>query len=128
MRVDRVSAPPARPATRPASGAAGFAGLLEDAAPAAAAAPPHALPPVADILAAEADAGVADRQARRHARAMLQALAALQLAVLGGTAAEARARLAELAAQPAEATDPLLRLILREIGARAAVELARGET
>jgi hypothetical protein len=59
---------------------------------------------------------------------MLQALAALQLAVLGGTAAEARARLAELAAQPAEATDPLLRLILREIGARAAVELARGET
>ncbi|MEJ0049131.1 MAG: flagellar assembly protein FliX [Rhodospirillales bacterium] len=39
--------------------------------------------------------------------------------------AEARVLLARLAASAPEADDPVLRLILREIGVRAAVELAR---
>jgi hypothetical protein len=65
-----------------------------------------------------------DRKARRHGRAMLQALGALQVVLLegGGPAAEA---LSHLAADVPEADDPVLRLILREIGVRAAVELAR---
>jgi hypothetical protein len=66
----------------------------------------------------------ADRKARRHGRAMLRALGALQVSLLDGTATEAQA-LAQLAAGAPEADDPILRLILREIGVRAAVELAR---
>ena len=70
-------------------------------------------------------AEMADREARRHGRAMLQALAALQRAVLEGSPAEARGSLAALAGRAAQAHDPVLRLILREIGVRAAVELGR---
>jgi Class II flagellar assembly regulator len=75
------------------------------------------------------DAVSADREARRHGRALLRALGAVQLALLlpnnedeGG---EARAQLARLAATPPTADDPTLCLILREIGVRAAIELAR---
>ena len=65
---------------------------------------------------------------------MLRALGALQLAMLdsaaahaGGDAEEAaRAHLAALAHEAPQAEDPVLRLILREIAARAAAELARG--
>lgn len=71
----------------------------------------------------------ADRKARRHGRAMLRALGALQVCALGGGGADIRATdtaaLAQLAAGVPEADDPILRLILREIGVRAAVELAR---
>jgi len=70
---------------------------------------------------------VLDRQARRHGKAMLEALAGLQMAVLGGDAGSGRARLVELSKAPPEAADPVLRLILREINIRAAVELARPE-
>jgi hypothetical protein len=66
----------------------------------------------------------ADRKARRHGRAMLRALGALQVSLLDGAGTEAQA-LAQLAACLPEADDPILRLILREIGVRAAVELAR---
>jgi hypothetical protein len=66
----------------------------------------------------------ADRNARRHGRAMLRALGALQVSLLDGGGTEAQA-LAQLAAGVPEADDPILRLILREIGVRAAVELAR---
>jgi hypothetical protein len=128
MRVDRVSPPPARPATRTGRGAPGFASLLNSTASATPPEAVQALAQAADFAATAFDPGSADRQARRHARAMLQALAALQRAVLGGAPGEARAQLAALADQPAQADDPVLRLILREIGARAAVELARGET
>jgi hypothetical protein len=128
MRVDRLSAPQARPAARTPRGGTGFAALIDEAVAAAPAEAPQALAPAADSVAAGPDAATADRQARGHARAMLQALAALQQAVLGGPADAAIAHLAELAGQPAEANDPVLRLILREIGARAAVELARFET
>jgi hypothetical protein len=71
-----------------------------------------------------------DREARRHGRAMLQALGAVQLAVLGADPGRARNALASLAATSQEARsgdDPVLRLILREIAIRAAVELARNE-
>ena len=71
----------------------------------------------------------ADKEARRHGRALLQALGAIQLALLDAghedEGGEARAQLARLAAAAAPADDPVLRLILREIGVRAAVELAR---
>ena len=70
------------------------------------------------------DRVLADRQARRHGRAMLQALGAMQLSLLDGDDVAVRA-LADLAAQVPEADDPVLRLILQEIGVRAAVELAR---
>jgi hypothetical protein len=127
MRIDRISPLASPPAPRRAA-APGFAALLESPGEAAAAeaAQPAAL--AAGIFAAAADAEAADSRARRHGKAMLQALAALQLAVLGGSEGAARAKLAELAGQAPQADDPVLRLIMREIGVRAAVELARGGT
>jgi hypothetical protein len=78
---------------------------------------------------AASEAVSADKEARRHGRALLQALGAIQLALLGSDLAveggEAHAQLARLAASAPLADDPVLRLILREIGVRAAVELAR---
>jgi hypothetical protein len=127
MRVDRITPAPALAALRTAPAETGFAALLDSAAGAAAAEAPQAAATAGAIVAAARHADTADRHARRHAKAMLQALAALQLAVLDGEEAEARAQLAALASLPAEADDPVLRLILREISARAAVELARGE-
>jgi hypothetical protein len=56
---------------------------------------------------------------------MLRALRDLQAALLSGPQDAASATLANLAAQMPETDDPVLRQILREIGARAAVELAR---
>ena len=81
---------------------------------------------VADVFARTAQ----DREARRHGRALLQALAGLQRAALAGEDGQAQAALATLAntvRDPHEADDPVLRLILREIAVRAAVELARAE-
>jgi hypothetical protein len=128
MRVDRVSPAPAPAAPRAAPGAGGFAALLDSAGEARAAEAPPAAMLAGGIFAATERDGAVDQQARRHARAMLQALAALQLAVLDGQDGAARAALAGLASQAAQAEDPVLRLILREIGVRAAVELARGNT
>ncbi len=107
--------PPAGQAAPGAVRSAGMAGLAASAWAAAAAgtdAPPEAR----------------DRQARRHGRAMLRALAAVQRALLaeeGGHAAAALAALAASLGQAQEAEDPVLQLILREIAVRAAVELAR---
>jgi hypothetical protein len=132
MRVDRISPPPPKPRAAAGRSAAGFATMLESAAGAAAAPAPEEPAPspetaalAAEIYAAGAQAEAVDQQARRHGRAMLQAMAALQTAMLGGGEAQARAHLARLAAQTTPADDPILRLILREIGLRAAVELAR---
>jgi hypothetical protein len=129
MGVDRVSprAPALAPglAKLPAQGAPGFADLLATAAAPAAGAAPAATPAALVYDAADRQAA-SDRQARRHGRAMLQALGALQLAMLGGGEDAARAQLAGLAAEAPAAHDPVLRLILREISLRAAVELARG--
>ena len=82
---------------------------------------------IADALARDAR----DKEARRHGRAMLQALGAVQLAMLGGDDGQARVALAALAStagEPHPAEDPVLRLIMREIAVRAAVELARSES
>ncbi len=72
------------------------------------------------------DAPARDRRARKHGRAMLDALARLQLALLGGDAdAEAVRCLSALARQPADAADPALREMLGAIALRAGIELAR---
>ncbi len=116
----------------------GFASLLPGAgAPAPGAAsgttPPATLSGVAWLQAGVADAlarEARDKEARRHGRAMLQALGAVQLAVLGGDDGQARCALAALACTAGgkhEADDPVLQLILREIEVRAAIELAREE-
>ena len=71
-----------------------------------------------------------DREARRHARAVLKALGAVQLAVLGTDAGQANRALLELAKAAADQSlgdDPRLCLVVREIAVRAAVELARNE-
>jgi hypothetical protein len=121
---------PAAPA-RPARGTAGFGALLDTpdevrAQGEAEATAAVTLPMSYDIAH---DAVRADRDARRHGRALLHALGAMQLALLGSgdsdEAGEATAQLARLAASEPAADDPVLRLILREIGVRAAVELAR---
>ncbi len=131
MQLDRVAAPLSSGLTAKAGAgqgtpcATGFDDVLHGTA---AEAPSGVMAPTAagqTAYAAAYQAEMADREARRHGRAMLQALAALQMAVLDGSAAEARGSLAALAGRAAQAHDPVLRLILREIGVRAAVELGR---
>ena len=85
---------------------------------------------VADVFSRTAQ----DREARRHGRKLLDALAGLQRAALEGDDEHAQAALTAALAtltttvdDPHEADDPVLRLILREIAVRAAVELARAE-
>ncbi len=70
-----------------------------------------------------------DREARRHGLAMLKALGAVQLAMLAADddrARQAMTALADAVRDALPAHDAALRMILREIGIRAAVELARG--
>jgi hypothetical protein len=129
MQVGRVQPGVTAAKSRPARGTAGFGALLgpgpELAAPdETAQAAPIALPMSYDVAS---DAVYADKEARRHGRALLQALAAMQVALLGPDqdGGEAEVQLAQLAASAPQADDPVLRLILREIGVRAAVELAR---
>jgi hypothetical protein len=133
MQIDRVGPGGAPTVPRKGAKAAGFSQLLEAPAPGAAAQADEPAPVEAPVTAhigglmtyEEArDRVIADRQARRHGRAMLQALGAMQLSLLDGGDAAVQA-LANLAAQVPEADDPVLRLILQEIGVRAAVELAR---
>jgi hypothetical protein len=131
MRVDRLRpGEPASPA-RAGQGTGRFASLLGSPAGAETAggvlpSAPVGMPMTYD---AASDAVSADKEARRHGRALLRALGAIQLALLGSGQAdeggEAHAQLARLAATAPQADDPVLRLILREIGVRAAVELAR---
>jgi hypothetical protein len=147
MRVEKLRPPALGGAARRAEGAAGFgalldaagagdtgpgheasetqeAGALQQAAAAALAAPIGAMLGYDSAMQAVA----ADRQARRHGRAMLRALGALQLTMLGAEGDSAGQQLAALAADMPAADDPVLRLILREIGVRAAVALARAGT
>ena len=77
------------------------------------------------VLLEQDDTEQRDRAARRRGEAALEALARLHLALLGGAESpEALARLEQLATLPG-AADPRLDAILRAIGTRAAVELAR---
>ncbi len=69
-----------------------------------------------------------DREARRRGKELLQALSALQHAMLGGgDDAAALTDLARLLSGIPKATDPSLSGIVREIAVRAAVEVARRE-
>lgn len=72
------------------------------------------------------DAPERDRRARKHGRAMLDALSRLQLGLLDGECgAGALASLSALAEHCPEAADPGLRDLLRAVALRARVELAR---
>ena len=144
MAIDRIGTraglqSPAEPAAPQHD--SGFANLLPaetSQAQTSEAASPAPLPPPSASGVAWLQAGITqalaretqDKEARRHGRAMLQALGAVQLAVLGGDDRRARSALASLASTAEDehqADDPVLRLILREIGVRAAVELARAD-
>lgn len=73
-----------------------------------------------------ADPGVRDREARRHGRALLEELAELQKSLLSGADEGASLeRLAALLGRMPAAADPALASILRSVGLRARVELAR---
>jgi hypothetical protein len=147
MRVEKLRPQALGGAVRRADGAAGFGALLDaagagDTGPAHEASQPReaGAPEQATAAAQAAPIGgmlnydsamqavAADRLARRHGRAMLRALGALQLAMLGAEGDGAGRQLAALAADMPAADDPVLRLILREIGVRAAVALARAGT
>jgi hypothetical protein len=84
--------------------------------------------PLDGILALQeqvADA-IRDRQARQHGHTLLQALAALQHALLYGAGeSESLRHLALLLAEAPPASDPALAAILQGITLRAQVELAR---
>jgi protein-disulfide isomerase-like protein with CxxC motif len=125
VRGSRVARADPRTATRtsaafavPESGAAPSNGVTE-AAPAAA---------LASMLALQEAGGEAreDREARRHGHDLLDALAALQRAVLTGCDdAAALERLADLAATVPLAADTRLAAMVSAIVVRAKVELAR---
>lgn len=73
-------------------------------------------------------AGERDREARERAEGMLDELAALQHAMLGGRISPDRlAALAQLADQPGVAADPRLADVVAAVSLRAKVELARLE-
>ena len=91
-------------------------------------APTTAPLPLDGILALQEQVADAtrDRQARQHGHALLQALAALQHALLQGAGeAESVRHLAQLVADAPPAADPALAAILQGIALRAQVELAR---
>ena len=71
-------------------------------------------------------AAQADETAAGQGRALLGALAGLQLAALGDGGVQARRTLADLARALPQAADPRLDEVLRAIAQRAAIELARG--
>ncbi len=75
--------------------------------------------------ATQAERELADRAAAGQGRALLGALAGLQLAGLGKGGVQARQTLADLARALPQAADPRLDEVLRAIAQRAAIELAR---
>ena len=84
--------------------------------------------PLASLLAMQEDESGArqDREARRHADALMEALGELQLALLGEQGPDL-GRLRQLSEQPVHAADPRLAMVLRAVRVRAGVELARRE-
>ena len=115
------------------AGAGGFA-VPEDAADAASP-PPLPCAGLPSLLAlqevrqaAMAELGpdaVRDREAREHGEAMLDALAQLQQALLGGAAPGVIARLGQLVRRTPAPADPGLAAVQRTLLVRVAVELAR---
>ncbi len=86
---------------------------------------PVSMPSLLAMQEAQSDA-VSDRDAKRHGTAVMDELAQLQRAMLGGGTDKAPLeRLASLAARRPSAADPRLEGVLRAIQLRAQVELAR---
>ena len=128
--VGRVGGPAAPAGLRPGAGAASsFAVATGTPAPGgAAAARPMAAVDGMLLMQAVQDGPTRDRQARRHGRAMLDGLVALQRGLLGDTEdQDALGRLAALVEHCPEAADPALRATLAAIALRARVELVRRE-
>ncbi len=83
-----------------------------------------------ETAVAAQDPATRDREARRHGRDLLEALAALQKALLAGedgaeAGAERLGRLVALLRSMPAAADPGLDGVLRSVGLRARLELAR---
>ncbi len=118
-----------RARTGPAAGGFSLASVAPSAAGAAA---PAAAVALGSMLALQEAGGepVRDRAARRHGHAMLQLLAALQRAMLGGGSGDDTelGRLAALSADIPAASDPGLRQAVAAIALRASIELARRRT
>ena len=74
---------------------------------------------------AGAGSEVADREARRHGRALLEALAELQRALLSDGGGQALERLLALVELEPQAGDPALARLIGAIRLRARIELAR---
>ena len=66
-----------------------------------------------------------DRRARSHGQALLAALSGLQLALLDDGTGAALETLSRLAGDASPAADPKLQAVLRAIGQRVAVEVAK---
>ena len=127
MGVKEVGAAPPPVAEPRRAGPDGRFAIPGGAGPVATAATLPAGPVGSMLLLQEMDAGPArDRQARKHGRAMLDALAALQHALLdGGEDPAALDRLAALLHHCPEASDPGLRATVAAVALRVHVELAR---
>ena len=138
MRIDPTASPLPSSATRVLrrgrSRALSFAVTDEaERHDAAGAAPPAAALTTLTCLLPQDAAGMADgagdakvdQVAAGQCRALLGALAGLQLAALGGGGVQAQQTLADLARALPRPADPGLDDVLRAIAQRAAIELAR---
>lgn len=78
-------------------------------------------------LQEHATTGTGDREARKHGRQLLDALADLQRALLSAGSGDALQRLAALADLPLPEADPVLARVIVAIRLRAMVEAARAD-
>jgi hypothetical protein len=131
MQIDRTGRPgPAAPLRRRRAHAP-FTPPANPPATEVAPDPPAAaacLSPLLDLAAAEPPAApepVPDATCAVRGTAVLDALAGLQMAALGGGGGAARQALADLAQSLPQPAEPGLAAILQAIAQRAAIELAR---
>ena len=127
MIITGLGAAPAAAPGSPRAAASSFAVAPPSTRPGGLA-PASAASPLDAMLALQEQQGDAtrDREARRHGHALLQALAALQHALLAGHGeGECLQRLCALGADTPIAADPGLAAVLRGVVLRAQIELAR---
>jgi hypothetical protein len=134
MRIQDLGvSTPALRKTVPRRAGAGFAVPPQEdgepQAPRAAQDTGHACAPAALLLAAQNEpdcpSPAPDQAAMQRGGALLNAVAALQIAALGGETGLALQKLEALAQTPPTAADPALDSVLQAIAQRAAIELAR---